>query len=284
MTEAKRQNMTPNRPQRHLADSRGDLRRQFNAPYARSLAVAQTIPVRGDVDANVAQHLELVDVAAQERAGVLLFPELSLTGYELDLAQELAFTENDSRLAPLVDAAMAHAMTLIVGAPVRISAHLHIGAFILTSDGGIDLYTKRHLGAFPPSACCDGVVPPAEATVFQPGDRNPLVRVGEHLAAVAICADTGRPSHPQAAAERGATAYLASMFVIPSEFERETANLRTYAARHSMVVAFANYGGPTGGLASAGGSAIWNEHGEMVVRLGGRGVGVGVARVCAARL
>jgi predicted amidohydrolase len=246
-------------------------------PHARSIAVAQTVPVRGDVDANVAQHLQLVGAAAMERAAVLVFPELSLTGYELELAHELAFAEDDPRLVPLVEAAAAHAMTLIVGAPVRIRARLHIGAFILSPDGGVDIYTKHRLGAFPPSACCDGVVPPAEATVFQPGNRNPLVRVGEHLAAVAICADTGRPSHPQAAAGRGATAYLASMFVIPSEFERETANLRTYAARHSMVVALANYGGPTGGLASAGRSAIWNEWGEVVVQLGGSGAGVAVA-------
>jgi predicted amidohydrolase len=243
-------------------------------PHTRSIAVSQTVPVRGDVDANVAQHLQLVDAAARERAGVLVFPELSLTGYELDLAQELAFSEDDPRLVPLVEAAAANVMTLIVGAPVRIESRLHIGAFILTPDGGIDLYTKHRLGAFAPSACCDGVVPPAEATVFQPGDCNPLVQVGERLAAVAICADTGRPSHPQAAAGRGATAYLASMFVIPSEFERETANLRAYAARHSMVVAFANYGGPTGGLASAGRSAIWNERGEMVVQLGGIGAAV----------
>jgi predicted amidohydrolase len=69
------------------------------------------------------------------------------------------------------------------------------------------------------------------------------------------------------------------MFVIPSEFERETANLRTYAARHSMVVAFSTYGGPTGGRASAGGSAIWNERGEMVVRLEGSGTGVAVAHL-----
>jgi predicted amidohydrolase len=243
----------------------------------RSIAVAQTTPVRGDVPANVAQHLELVDVAAKERADALVFPELSLTGYELDLAAELSFTENDPRLAPLRGAAMGHAMTLIVGAPARVDTRLHIGAFILSPDGGVDLYTKHHLGAFPPSACCDGIIPPAEATVFQPGDRNPFVRLGDRLAAVAICADTGRSSHPQAAAECGARAYLASMFVIPSEFERETASLRTYAARHSMVVAFANYGGPTGGLASAGRSAIWNERGEVVVQLGGSVAGVAVA-------
>ena len=49
----------------------------------RALAAAQTVPVRGDVEANLAQHVRLVRVAAEEKAQVLVFPELSLTGYEL---------------------------------------------------------------------------------------------------------------------------------------------------------------------------------------------------------
>jgi NAD+ synthase (glutamine-hydrolysing) len=77
--------------------------------------------------------------------------------------------------------------------------------------------------------------------------------------------------------ERGARTYLASMFVIPSEFERETANLRTYAVRHSMPVVLANYGGPSGGLASGGRSAIWSEKGEPLARLEASGAGVAVA-------
>jgi predicted amidohydrolase len=139
------------------------------------------------------------------------------------------------------------------------------------------VYTKRHLGAFSTSASADGIVPPAEATVFQPGDRNPLVRLGGHTAAVAVCADTGRPSHPQEAADRGAGTYLASMFVIPSDLERDTANLRAHAVRHSMAVVFANFGGPSGGLPSAGRSAIWSAAGELLIQLQATGAGVAVA-------
>lgn len=244
---------------------------------ARSLAVAQTIPTRGDVDTNVKQHLQLINGAAKEQAQVLVFPELSLTGYELDLAKELAFSQNDVRLAPLIDASSHYSMTFIVGAPASIASRLHIGAFIISPDRTVDLYTKHHLGTFSRSAGCDGIVPPAEATVFHPGNQNPLVQLGGHPAAVAVCADTGRPSHPQEAADRGATAYLASMFVIPSEFMRETASLRAYAERHSMTVAFANYGGPSGGLASGGRSAIWSETGEVLVQLEASGAGVAVA-------
>lgn len=243
----------------------------------RSVAVAQTCPVAGDVEANLGEHLALARLAAAEGAQVVVFPELSLTGYELALAGELAFSEDDPRLSPLVEASASSAITMVVGAPVRIGPRLHIGAFVVCPDRTTALYTKHHLGAFPDSARCDGTVPPAEAMVFEAGDRNPLVRLGGHAAAVAVCADIGRPSHPQQAADRGARTYLASMFVIPSEFDGEAAKLRSHAVRHAMVVAFSNYGSPTGGLASAGGSAIWSGTGELLAQLAGSGAGLAVA-------
>ncbi len=243
---------------------------------SRSIAVAQTCPVRGDVQANLEEHVRLARVAAAEGAQVVVFPELSLTGYELGLANRLAFAEEDPRLSSLLDAAASHALTLIVGAPVRIGPRLHIGAFILCPDRTTELYTKHHLGAFSASASCDGAVPPAEATVFHPGEHNPLIRFGGNIAALAVCADIGRSSHPQQAADRGAKTYLASMFVIPSDFEREISKLRRYAVQHSMMVALANFGSPSGGLASAGRSAIWCETGELLVQLGASGAGVAV--------
>ncbi len=243
----------------------------------RSIAAAQTIPIAGDVDANVDQQLRLVHSAAEEQAQVLVFPELSLTGYELELADRVAFSQSDPRLAPLVEAASTHFLTLVVGAPVRIGAQLHIGAFIVSPDRTVEVYTKHHLGAFPTSAGVDGSVPPAEATIFHPGNRSPLVRFGGNTAAVAVCADTSRPSHPRDAADRGARTYLASMFVIPSDLERDSANLRAYAVRHSMAVVFANFGGPSGGLPSGGKSAIWCARGELLSHLEATGAGVVVA-------
>lgn len=245
---------------------------------ARSLATAQTVPLRGDVAANVEQHVRLARAAAEERARVLVFPELSLTGYELDLAEDLAFSRGDPRLAPLVDVASACSVILVVGAPVRMDSRLYLGALIVRPDRAVQVYTKHHLGAFATRASPDGIVPPAEETVFRPGRRNPLVRFDGHTAAVAVCADTGRPSHPRRAADRGARTYLASMFVVPYDFEKDTANLRAYAVRHSMAVVFANYGGPSGGLASAGQSAIWSESGELLAQLEAGGAGVAVAR------
>lgn len=249
--------------------------------HARSLAAAQTVPVAGDVGANLEQHLRLAALAAEHGARVLVFPELSLTGYEPARAEELAFAPDDPRLRPLAGAAARHAMTLVAGAPVRVEGRLHVGAFIV-STGGVDLYTKQHLGAFSESAAVDGTVPPGEPACFQAGDRDPLVALDESRAAVAICADTARPSHPRAAAERGATIYLASVFVIPSEFEADSERLAGHARRHSMVVVMSNYGGPTGGLAAAGRSSIWSERGELIVRLPESGAGVALATASAA--
>jgi predicted amidohydrolase len=243
----------------------------------RSIAVAQTCPVRADVHANLDEHLRLTELAASEGAQLVLFPELSLTGYEVDLAGELAFSEDDPRLAPLIGAASSHSITLIVGAPVRVAGRLHIAAFVLYPDRSTTLYTKHYLGAFSEDARCDGIVPPAEATVFQPGDRNPLVQFGGNTAAVAICADIGRPSHPQRAADRGAGTYLASMFVIPSDFTGDATKLSGYAVKHAMTVALANFGSPTGGLAAAGRSSIWSESGELLAQLDPGGAGIAVA-------
>ncbi len=220
-----------------------------------TIACAQTVPRAGDVAANVAEHVGLAEDAADRGATVVVFPELSLTGYELDQADRLAFTEGDTRLAPLVAVARARAITLVVGAPVRGRDALHIGAWIVRPDG-VDRYTKRTLGAFPADVNPGGAVPPPEPSVFAPGDDDPLIAVGSARAAVAICADVGRPAHAAHAAERGATIYLASMFVIPAEFDEAMHRLRDRAMRHGMTVAFANYGGPSGGLASAGRSAI----------------------------
>jgi len=183
----------------------------------RAIAAAQTCPAKGDVAANLCEHLMLVDLAASKGAQVVVFPELSLTGYEIELAPQLVFSDPDSRLEPLIALAASRSMTVVAGAPVRIAGRLHIGAFVLRPDGTTALYTKHRLGAFGESASCDGVVPPPEASVFQPGDWNPLVPFGGHIAAVAVCADIGAPAHPEQAAARGAKTYLASMFVIPSE-------------------------------------------------------------------
>ena len=61
------------------------------------------------------------------------------------------------------------------------------------------------------------------------------------------------------------------------DLETEMARLRNHAVRQSIHVVLANFGGPSGGLASGGGSAIWSETGELLVQLETNGPDLAVA-------
>jgi predicted amidohydrolase len=233
--------------------------------------------VAGDLRANLDEHVRLGRLAAAETARLVVFPALSLTGYEPGLTGSPAFSEDDPRLRPLVESAVSHEATLVAWAPVRLGKSLQIGTLILSPDRTAGVYTKHRLGVFPPSVVCDSyhcTVPPAESDVFQPGDRNPLIRLGTNVAALAVCADVGDPDHAARAVGWGDDSYVAGMFVVPSDFETESERLGCYAVRHGMMTALASIGGPSGGLRSAGRSSVWSKTGDLLARLGPEGSGV----------
>lgn len=265
-------------PRRHAAVDAARPPGETEPMRAQVLAAAQTVPVAGDVAANLRAHVALIERAAEAGAQVLVFPELSLTGYEPSRAAALAFDLDDARLDRLAECARRHDMSLIVGAPLRREGRLHVAALVLDPVGTRRAYTKHHLGAFPESAREDGRLPPPEPSVFDPGELDPRLELGDRSAAIAVCADANRPAHAARAAETGATTYLVSSFVIPSELDRATAHLADRAARHRMTVVFANYGGPSGGLTAAGRSSVWAEDGRLIGQLDPHGSGVLVAR------
>lgn len=80
------------------------------------IALAQFSTVLGDTEKNLARHLALVEKAQAEGADLLIFPELSLTGYVLqDLVPFTAHrpTHDDPIFRPLLDA--SHKLDLMVG-------------------------------------------------------------------------------------------------------------------------------------------------------------------------
>ena len=54
------------------------------------IALVQARPVKGDIEANIAAHKRLIGLAVLNGADMIIFPELSITGYEPELANELA--------------------------------------------------------------------------------------------------------------------------------------------------------------------------------------------------
>lgn len=242
------------------------------------LAAAQTTPTRGDVASNLKQHVTLARLAAEQHAQVVVFPELSLTGYELELGSELAFSPDDARLGPLREEANRSGATLVVGAPLRLAERLHIASFILAPDCGPAFYLKQHLAAFSADNCPSPTFPPPEDRFFCPGELNPLVSLGTTTACASICADGHHRTHYQAAAECGAQVYLSSQFAIVPHLKPKLAATKRFATEHGLVAVVSNFAGVTGGLLAAGGSTILCERGERVVQLPATGAGIALAQ------
>lgn len=218
-----------------------------------TIAAIQSISVRGDIARNVERHVVLARAAAERGAALALFPELSLTGYEPNLAHELAMREDDSRLKSLRDLAAESQITIVVGAPLAgDDGAVYIGALCCMPDGDLSVYTKQHLHA-------------GEEQSFVAGSGGPTVNIGGLKTALAICADITHGSHPQHAAANGARLYAAGALISVNGYEADAGLLCGYAKEFGMHVLMANHGGPTGAWQSAGGSALWDATGKKIV-------------------
>jgi predicted amidohydrolase len=63
------------------------------------VSCAQISPVLGDIDKNIKLHLKYIDKAIAKKSDIVVFPELSLTGYSVkDLNLELAMNPFTSKL------------------------------------------------------------------------------------------------------------------------------------------------------------------------------------------
>lgn len=227
---------------------------------ASIFAAAQAISIAGDVRANVLGHQRFMQAAAEQDVTLLVFPELSLTGYERGLAAELAIRPDDSLLQPLRDLARELRLTTVVGMPIRLSASepVLIGALILGADGSLGVYSKQHLH-------------PGEEVAFAPGHGGPMLPMDTEHVALAVCADFTHASHAASAAGQGATVYAAGALITEGGYGPDTTLLQGYARQHAMAVLMANHGGATGGWDSAGRSAIWGPDGSLLAAAPGVG-------------
>ena len=223
------------------------------------VAAAQTISIAGDMSANIATHLRFMREAAAHGVQLLVFPELSLTGYELAMANDLAIHVDDARLGPLRDLAQETGMRAVVGVPLRMEdGRVAIAALVLQDDGGMSIYCKQHLHA-------------GEEEVFVAGKGGAPVQVGDDQIALAVCADAAHASHAAHAASGNPAVYAAGSVISTGSYPAESAQLAGYAATHGMAVLLANHGGPTGGWPCAGCSAVWAPGGELVAAAPGVG-------------
>lgn len=189
-------------------------------------------------------------------ARVVVFPELSLTGYELD-GPPIAV--DDPRLGPIVEACAETGSIALVGAPVEGEAgQANIGVLAVDGAGARVAYRKVWLGGDEPGR-------------FSPGSGPAVLGVDGWRLGLAICKDTGVPQHAADTAALGMDAYVAGMLEHAEDARIPEQRAVRAAADHGVWVAFASFAGSTGGGYShaAGGSGVWSSDGVAVARAGG---------------
>ncbi|WP_214416894.1 carbon-nitrogen hydrolase family protein [Sphaerisporangium fuscum] len=223
-----------------------------------TVALAQIVPERGDVRANAVSAAALIGAAAEAGARLLVFPELSLVGYDLDLFGDPSawVTEDDPRLDVARRAAVDNDVTAVVGAAYRgPDGTGPIASLVMCPDGKLHVYGKRHLHG-------------RERDLFQPGRTSGLLDIDGWRVALAICYDAGVPGHAEAAAREGAEVYAASALYTMREARRMDVHFAARAMDHRMFAVVANFAGTGPGWESCGGSGAWHPDGTRLVQAG----------------
>jgi predicted amidohydrolase len=231
------------------------------------VALAQIAPRLGQLDANLARHHELIDEARGRGAELVVFPELGLTGYQLqDLAAEVSMRLDDARLAAL--AAAADGLSAIVSFVEESADHRLFIAAALLEDGRIrHVHRKLFLPTY-------GLFD--ERRFFAAGDllRATPSRVGVGMG-IAVCEDFWHLSVPQLLALDGAQ-ILVNVSSSPgrdlaatNEVGLGTATswrnlMRTYAQLTTSVAIFCNRVGVDESISFWGGSEVIGPSGEAV--------------------
>lgn len=213
-----------------------------------TVAVAQPPCAERDVVANVAAHAAAVRAA---QARVVVFPELSLTGYVLDAE---VVDPADPRLAPLVAACAETGTVALAGAPVP-----GRGLGVLAVDGAVArvAYRKIYLHS-------------TEAVHFAPGERPEVIEVDGWRLGLAVCRDAGQGGHPARTAALGIDAYLVGAVDTPAEAGVQQERAERISRAYGVWVGYASCAGPTGPgyERTAGRSGIWSPEGMLVERAG----------------
>lgn len=225
------------------------------------ICVAQTKPVKGDIQSNIINHKKLIALAVSYKADTIIFPELSLTGYEPELAKELAVDKDDSRLNEFQAISDINELTIGVGVPVKNNSGINIGMVIFQPNKERQVYYKKYLHT-------------DEEPYFVSG-QNSIGLIGNtNNIAPAICYEIFIPEHSENAFKIGAEIYIASVAKTSSGVENAAKSLSGIANKYSMTVLMSNCLGNCDNFDSAGKSSVWNTKGLLLGQLNGTNEGI----------
>ncbi len=232
------------------------------------LAIAQINTYLGAVEANLEKHLDLIAQARISGADLILFPELSLTGYVLqDLVPQVAHrpSPEDPVFRQLLDA--SRDLDITVGFVDEDSRHRFYIASAYLSQG--EILHVHHKVYLPTYGLFD------EGRFFAWGDTVRAFDTRFGRVGMLICEDFWHASPPYLLWLDGADLFI-FMSASPGRGLNTGSQLesarwvehinRAYASLFTSFVAHANRVGYEDGLNFWGGATVYDPNGELLLK------------------
>lgn len=225
------------------------------------ICLVQTKPFKGDIEKNINAHTKLIELAASYGAALIVFPELSITGYEPTLAKSLAINSNDTRFEVFQDLGNTHNLTICVGVPTKNETGICISMLIFQPNKARKVYSKKYLH-------------PDEEPFFVSGENLDFIEIENIKISFAICYELSIPLHSENAFQNGANIYITSVAKTADGVEKAYETLSAIAIKYESLVLMSNCVGVCDDFESVGNSAIWNKKGLLLAQLDKKNEGI----------
>jgi predicted amidohydrolase len=243
------------------------------------VALAQIAPKLGDLESNLDLHRDAIRLARREKARVVVFPELSLTGYVLrDQVQEVALTRKSPLFKKLLRTSLD--VDLIVGFAEEAPGHRFHNATAYLAKGKV-VYVHRKV-YLPTYGMFD------EGRDFAAGDLIRAFDTPHGPAGMLICEDAWHPASAWILVQDGAE-ILFTLSSGPTRGAKPGRGitslpiwhelLRTTAQFQTSFVVYVNRVGYEDGLNFGGGSIALDPFGRTLASLPALTHGVTVAEL-----
>jgi predicted amidohydrolase len=231
------------------------------------IALAQINPKLGDLRANLDLYEENLRRAAAESADLLIFPELSLTGYFLrDMVPSVALTLKSAEITKLK--ALSCKLPFVAGMVEESPDHRFFNSAVYFENGEIrHIHRKVYLPTY-------GMFD--EQRYFARGDRVRVFDSKFGRTALLICEDLWHPSTIYLAALDGALAVICPSSsplrgIVDGQNQDDNARYweminRAYAETYSLFMVYANRCGFEDGVGFWGGSEIVDPFGQRIAK------------------
>lgn len=230
------------------------------------ITLAQVDSRPGELEANVARAEQVIAEAASTGTDLVVFPELSLSGYTIgDLKEDISIPPDDERMVKLARAATKGAGVLL-GFPEAQAHGLHIYNSAAYYEDGLLVHVHRKL-FLPNYATFE------ERKHFLPGQSSRAFPImgGRHRAATLICNDAWQPQLAYVATQDGALILLmpacSAQSIFPEKYDSRSywrGITRFYGRMFQLYVVFVNRVGTEGSLRFWGGSHVVDPWGEVI--------------------